>query len=191
MIAGGAHAPGMITPACRYPANAFNYSPVMRALILGMVNWTANGIAPPASRWPSLARGELVPITALKGPEVPAAGMVWPKVINRPIPPDGSRDWPAYVPAIDADGNDLPGIRLPEIAAPAGTYLGWNLRKAGFGEGDLCLLSGSYIPFAQNAGTRAGDTRKSLAERYPLPAHAAVPATGADRQPQRPAPAAR
>ena len=70
--------------------------------------------------------------------------------------------------AIDADGNDLPGVRLPQVAVPTGTYLGWNLRKAGYGEGDLCLLSGSYLPLARDAASRGGDSRASMAERYPL-----------------------
>ncbi len=167
MIAGGAHAPGMVIPACRYPANALNYSPVVRALILSMVDWSLAKRNPPASRWPSLAKRELLPLEQLRGPQVPAAGLEWPKVMNRPLPPAGKREWPMHVPAIDADGNDAPGIRLPQLAAPQGTYLGWNLRKAGYGEGDLCLLSGTYLPFAKDAASRSGDSRLSLAERYP------------------------
>ena len=167
MIAGGAHAPGMSLPACRYPTNRLNYAPIVRAMLVNMVDWTTTGTTPPANRWPSLARGELKTIDALKGPEVPAAALVWPKVLNRPIPPAGKPAWPAYVPAIDADGNDAPGIHMPEIAVPQGTYLGWNLRKAGYGEGDICLLSGTYLPFAKDAASRNGDTRASLAERYP------------------------
>jgi hypothetical protein len=58
---------------------------------------------------------------------------------------------------------------MPDIAAPNGTWLGWNLRKAGYGEGDLCMLAGSFIPFAKEATSRGGDTRLSLAERYPEP----------------------
>ena len=169
MIAGGAHAPGMVLPACRYPANALNYTPIVRALLLAMADWASRGTAPPPSRWPSLAKGELVPVQALRGPQVPGAGLVWPQVINRPEPPSDKPEWPIFAPAIDADGNDLPGIRLPQIAAPTGTYLGWNLRKTGFGEGELCLLSGSHLAFAADAATRAGDTRASLAERYPVP----------------------
>jgi hypothetical protein len=167
MIAGGAHAPGMMLPACRYPANALNYTPVVRAMLVAMVDWTTKGKEPPANRWPSLAKGELVALSALKPPQVPSADLVWPSVMNRPIPPAGKGDWPAYVPQIDADGNDLAGIRLPQVAAAQGTYLGWNLRKAGYGEGDLCLLAGSYLPFALDAAARSGDTRASLTERYP------------------------
>ena len=32
------------------------------------------------------------------------------------------------VPAIDADGNERDGVRLPEISVPLASYLSWNLR---------------------------------------------------------------
>ncbi len=170
MIAGGAHAPGMTLPACRYPANALNYTSIVRALVVRMAEWTTTGAEPPQSVWPSLAKGELIPVESIKGPEVPSAGLAWPKVQNRPLAASGKAAWPVFVPRLDADGNDAPGIHLPQVAAADGTYLGWNLRKAGYGEGDLCLLAGSFIPFAKDAASRGGDGRKSLAERYPLPA---------------------
>ncbi|MBW8753314.1 MAG: hypothetical protein JF595_04060 [Sphingomonadales bacterium] len=169
MIAGGAHAPGMTMPSCRYASNPMNYAPVVRSLLLEMVEWTTGRREPPASRWPSLAKGELVTVDALRPPQAPALGLEWPRVLNAPIPPAGKPEWPVFVPQIDADGHDIAGIRLPEVAAPTGTYLGWNLRKPGYGEGDLCLIFGSYLPFAKDAASRAGDTRASLAERYPTP----------------------
>lgn len=169
MIAGGAHAPGMMMSACRYPANSFNYTPLVRNLLIRMVDWTTRGTEPPASQWPSVAKGELVPVEALRGPQVPSAGLTWAKVVNRPLAPTGQAAWPVLVPQIDADGNDAAGIRLPAISAPSGTYLGWNLRKTGYGEGDLCLLAGSYLPFAKDAASRAGDARQSMAERYSRP----------------------
>ncbi|HEX8056796.1 MAG TPA: alpha/beta hydrolase domain-containing protein [Novosphingobium sp.] len=153
MIAGGAHAPGMTMPACRYPANPLNYAPVVRALLFDMVEWTAGRRAPPDSRWPSLARGELKTIAALNPP---AGDIAWPKVFNQPIPPAGKPAWPQFVPAVDGNGNDAAGIRLPDVAAARGTYLGWNLRKPGYGEGDLCLIFGSYVPFAD------GDARRDV-----------------------------
>ncbi|MGE3690737.1 MAG: alpha/beta hydrolase domain-containing protein [Novosphingobium sp.] len=168
MIAGGAHAPGLTLPACRYAANSLNYTYVVRNMLVRMAEWTTKGTPPPASRWPSLRKGELVPVESLKGPDVPALRLDWAKVANRPLTADGrSRAWPVFVPRIDSDGNDMPGIRLPEVAVPSGTYLGWNLRKAGYGEGDLCLLSGTYVPFARDTVSREGDTRASMAERYP------------------------
>lgn len=178
MIAGGAHAPGMTLPYCRYPTNPMTYAPYLRSLFLAMIDWTLDRQAPPPSRWPSLARRELVPVAALRGPAVP--GLVWARVLNEPIPSAGRPAWPIFVPAIDADGNDTPGIRPPQVAAPAGTLLGWNLRKAGYGEGDLCLLAGSYLPFAADAATRAGDTRPSLAERYGAGGRATRLRTAAD-----------
>jgi len=73
------------------------------------------------------------------------------------------------VPKTDADGRDIAGIRLPTLEAPVATHTGWNLRKAGFGEGELCDNNGSMIPFAATREERlkTGDPRLSLEERYP------------------------
>jgi Alpha/beta hydrolase domain len=62
-------------------------------------------------------------------------------------------------------------LRLPTLEAPAATHTGWNLRKAGFGEGELCDNTGSMLPFAKTKEERmaSGDARPSLAERYPNP----------------------
>jgi hypothetical protein len=169
MIASGAHAPGMTAPMCRLPANDLNYSAPVRALLLAMVDWTTGRAAPPARRWPLVAKGDLHEVSALRTPSDPALGLEWPKVANRPIPPAGKPEWPVLVPTVDADGNDAPGIRLPQIEAARGTYLPWALRKPGFGEGDLCLIFGSYIPFARDKASRGSDPRLSLEERYPQP----------------------
>ena len=169
MIAGGAHAPGFDLHKCRYPVNPLNYAPVLRTLVLAMVEWAAGRAEPPASAWPSVAKGELVPFDTLEGPVSETTGLEWPKVINRPEAPEGKAPWPIFVPALDADGNDAAGIHLPQVAAPTGTYLGWNLRKPGFADGELCFPEGAYIPFAADAATRGDDPRLSLAERYPDP----------------------
>ncbi len=164
MIAGGAHAPGMAPPMCQNAANPFNYSSVVRALMVDLVDWTNGRQAPPASRWPK--RSELQEVAALASPDLSAMGITWPRVANRPVAPVGSRGWPVLVPKVDADGNDVAGIHLPEVAAPLGTYLGWNARKAGFGQGDLCLVFGSYAPFASDKSARGRDPRLALSERY-------------------------
>jgi Alpha/beta hydrolase domain len=72
----------------------------------------------------------------------------------------------ARVCAVDADGNEIAGIRLPPIAVPFGTYTGWSLYRAQPGE--LADRDGSLIPFARTKEEReaAGDPRLSLAERY-------------------------
>ena len=54
----------------------------------------------------------------------------------------------------DADGNDRGGVRLPAVAAPLGTYLGWNLHR---GAARLGRWQGSFIPFsADEIVTRYG-----------------------------------
>jgi alpha/beta hydrolase family protein len=48
-------------------------------------------------------------------------------------------------------------------------YTGWNIRKAGFSQGDSSDLTGAFIPFFKTRAQRlaAGDPRLSLEERYP------------------------
>jgi len=72
----------------------------------------------------------------------------------------------ALVCAVDADGNEIAGLRLPPIAVPLGTYTGWNLYRAQPGE--LADRDGSLIPFARTKEEcqAAGDPRPPLAERY-------------------------
>jgi len=97
------------------------------------------------------------------GPQFPTAGIM---TIN---PPQATGQiYPSFVSKVDADGNEIAGIRLPPVAAPVATTAGWNLRSAAFGGNDGCESTGSLIPFAPTAAARAslGDPRPSLAERY-------------------------
>ena len=79
------------------------------------------------------------------------------------------KSYTVLVPAPDLDGNDVAGVRAPMVAAPLGTYTGWNLRAPGFGHGALLRFEGSSIPFAATESERriTGDPRPSVAERYP------------------------
>jgi hypothetical protein len=73
------------------------------------------------------------------------------------------------VPQVDRDGNDLGGIRDPEVAVPLATTTGWNFRDPSVGNpGEIYQLLGSYIPFARTRAVRQrnGDRRASLEERY-------------------------
>jgi len=81
------------------------------------------------------------------------------------------------VPAVDGDGNEVAGIRVPMVAAPLGTYAGWNLRARGFGHGATHEFSGSYVPLPETAEERraTGDPRPAILERYPnAPAYVAA-----------------
>jgi hypothetical protein len=85
------------------------------------------------------------------------------------MPGSADRGYGALVPQVDTDGNELAGIRLPDIAAPLGTFAGWNLYKAPHPDGELADRDGTFLAFAETADQRArtGDPRPSLAERYP------------------------
>jgi hypothetical protein len=77
--------------------------------------------------------------------------------------------YPALVPKTDADGNDMAGIRLPDVAAPLATYTGWGLRAFPPGANESCDAAGQKIDFAATRAERLanGDPRLSIQERYP------------------------
>ncbi len=85
------------------------------------------------------------------------------------LPPKIGAPFVTFVPSVDDDGNDIPGIRAVELGAPLATFTGWNPRHPDQGvPGDLMSMLGSTVPFA---GTRAareasGDPRPSIEERY-------------------------
>ena len=86
------------------------------------------------------------------------------------FPPEAEKgkEYPIQVPQVDADGNDMGGVRYPDIQVPIATYLGWALRKAGFAEGELLMTNGCILTFARTKAEREknGDPRLSIEERY-------------------------
>jgi hypothetical protein len=72
------------------------------------------------------------------------------------------------VPKTDRDGNDIAGVRLPDVTVPLATYTGWALRR-GAHVNDGCEAAGQYIPFPKTIAERqmSGDPRRSIEERYP------------------------
>jgi hypothetical protein len=161
---------------CAYPTNPLNAGPSVRALLVAMDAWISNGTLPPNSRYPSRADATLMPpaIDAVGFPHI--EGFAYPNRIAQPtvlkfdeMPPSKGAAYPVFLPKTDADGRDLAGVRLPTLEAPAATHTGWNLRKSGFGEGELCDNNGTMIPFAATREERLknNDPRLSMAERYP------------------------
>ncbi|WP_404478183.1 alpha/beta hydrolase domain-containing protein [Novosphingobium sp. BL-52-GroH] len=77
------------------------------------------------------------------------------------------RDYAILVPQVDADGQDVAGIRGVDVQAPLGTNLGFNYAPTANYE-DLDSLNGAFIPFHKTKAERlaAGDERLSLEERY-------------------------
>jgi len=89
-------------------------------------------------------------------------------VITKEPPSESAAQYGVLVPQVDADGNDLAGIRSTRLQAPLATYTGWNMGRQGRFEDGLCSLSGTYVPFAQTKAERLapGDLRPSIQERY-------------------------
>jgi hypothetical protein len=171
-----ANAKSELVKTCAFPTNPLNAGPALRALLVALDDWISNGTAPPASRYPSRRDGTLVPPTVedVGFPRIP--GFVYTDRLARPtlinsgtMPPVKGAAYPIFVPKTDADGRDVAGLRLPTLEAPAATHTGWNIRKAGFGEGELCDNNGAMIPFATTREERLknNDPRLSMAERYP------------------------
>jgi Alpha/beta hydrolase domain len=76
--------------------------------------------------------------------------------------------YPSFVPKTDSDGNDIAGVRLPDVTVPLATYTGWALRRGAHAH-DGCEAAGQYIPFPKTKALRemSGDPRRSIEERYP------------------------
>jgi hypothetical protein len=171
---------------CQQPRNPLVPNPGLRALLVALDQWASAGTEPPDSRVPRRSDGTLVsalPQADVGFPGIPGVtyngrtttgdlfdfGPLFGQGILTTLPPLllGS-PYPVFVPTTDADGNDVAGVRLPDVAVPLATYSGWNLRAASFAGGDLCDQSGQKIDFAQTRAERlaAGDPRLSIEERY-------------------------
>ncbi len=158
--------------ACANPRNPHSAGPALRALVVALEQWVVDGTPPPDSRVPLRADGTAVPASAVRLPPIP--GVAWTPGANAIGPPVDwvdpprrvARAYPTLVAAVDEDGNERAGVRLPDIAVPLGTYTGTNVYRDYPTE--MCDRDGTFIPFARDAAERArtGDPRPSLAERY-------------------------
>jgi Alpha/beta hydrolase domain len=172
---------------CQQFPNANSYTYNIRALLVALQQWVATGREPPASFYSRIDHESLVPLDKFAFPAIP--NVTGPQhIFNTRFvydrgrqydaddvsgiisiePPKPIAEYPALVPQVNADGNDIDGLRSITLRVPLGTYTGWNVRHANFSEGDACDLTGSYIPFALTKAQRmqTGDRRPSLEERY-------------------------
>ena len=170
----------------RYPLNVLDYLPLLRAALVNLDRWITEGVEPPPSRHPRISDA-----TAVERKEVLATFARLPDF----EPPDPQRlpfvrtvdmggdeatgigryparegaFYPALVSAVDGDGNETGGIRLPDITVPVGTHAGWNPRDPVTGSPEqIVAMNGLTLWFAPDEATRVarGDPRRSLAERY-------------------------
>ncbi len=153
-----------------------NYSRLLRALLLHLDRWVVDGIEPPPSRHPRLADGTAVPPDRLAPAFARIPASHYPRHHAKPrrldwrsLPPGPGPAFGSLVSDVDADGNEVGGIALPELAVPLATHTGWNLRHPDIGGAEqLLVFAGSTLPFARTRAERerTGDPRPSIEERY-------------------------
>jgi hypothetical protein len=173
-----------------YFHNTVATSMFFRANLDALDRWATHGTPPPPSRVPTRRDGTLVPAEKWRA-EFPALpGVALPRgpsrlerldfgpeidhgFIEEPPRLVGHDEYTVVVPAGDSDGNDRAGVRAPMVAAPLGTYVGWNLRRPELGNGAMVGITGSYVPFANTIDERRQtvDPRPAILERYRDAAH--------------------
>jgi hypothetical protein len=174
LFAGTQHVPGGYLasqgPGAQKPnGNQFGFA--QRALLVALDSWVRDNVEPPPSAYPRLADKTLVPHDQIAFPAIPAvhSPLTIPAGYRADLPGPQSHPLPLLVPQVDSDGNELSGIRLPNIAVPVATYTGWNFRNPSIGQPEELLpLTGSFIPFPATKAAREAthDPRLSIEERY-------------------------
>lgn len=178
---------------CRgqHPFNCMDYRPLLRAALVQLDRWVTHGEPAPPSSYPRLAAGTAVPPEALVATFLSIPGVAFPHPLRRftrldfgpepgvatMVPPVVGAPYTCLVPAVDEDGNEVCGIRLPYQTVPLATYTGWNVRHAAIGGTGQILSSGgasggtllgSTLPFPATPEVRAAtaDPRRAITERY-------------------------
>ncbi len=178
---------------CQQLQNPTNAEPLLRALFVALVDWVITGKEPPKSEVPRRSAGTAVVARAQPGLQtglIPPDALGWPAIpgvtytglvtiryqldfgpgvpANYPPGVIGRPNYVNFVSAVDRDGNEVAGVRLPSVAAPVATTTGWALRRAEFGGNDGCEAAGQHIPFMRTKADRlsVNDPRLSLEERY-------------------------
>jgi hypothetical protein len=194
LFAGCQHTVGTLPPPAADPNtgsrgfhtfNVVDYAPLLRAVLVNLDRWVTDGVEPPPSAVPRRGDGTGVDAERIRPSFMRIPGARFPERIERPrrldfgaeitrgvigeLPPKIGAPFASFVPSVDADGNDVPGVRAVELGAPLATFTGWNPRHPEQGApGDLMSMMGSTIPFAVTRAQRetAGDPRPSIEERY-------------------------
>lgn len=176
------HGPGDVpSGGVALPPNTVNFRYGLRALLVALDDWVKEGTSPPPSCYGKIADNTLVTLAQVQWPNIP--NMPKPARIREPIRLDWGPQWeqgiidveppyrgelyPVLLPQVDADGNELLGIRMPEVAVPLGTFTGWRFRTKAMGAPDALVgLQGMWIPFALTEDARVEDERLPLDVRY-------------------------
>src|SRR5688572_9187678 len=165
LLAGTQHGEAAFPPAGGQGQALPNPMPqgdVMRALLRVAHRWASGGAPAPLSVYPTFREGTLTPYDRISFPALP--GVTSPRLVEGPPAP-----LPFLVPQVDQDGNEIAGIRVPELSVPLATTTGWNFRAERVGNPTtIVALTGSYIPFPRTVAEKMAknDPRLSIEERY-------------------------
>ena len=156
------------------PVHHLDVTPVNRALFVALEEWVCEGVEPPQSKVPrtsdgtAVARKEILSVFSHTNAPDPSALPYTRQIDLGPDADRGIGTWPVkqgesfvdLVSAVDADGNEVAGIRLPAVAAPLAAYTGWNPRRHIEELPDVLYERvGSKLAFPPG--------RPSVTERYP------------------------
>lgn len=174
LFAGTHHIGGVLPPTntfaltgekARYTFNVVDHAPLTRAAFCNLDAWVCRGEPPPPSAVPRLADSTLVSratvlaeftargiagvdaarlggLSALDlGPDAAAGVCVFPAREGRP--------YARLVCAVDETGNEVAGVRLPDIAEPVGCHTGWNPRHPDNGAPALAAI---FVGFSRFVG---------------------------------------
>ena len=170
----------------RYPFNVVDYRPLLRAALVNLDRWVSDGVEPPPSCHPRLADGTAVTRQELLDSLDSVPGLVKPDpdrlwVLREvDLGPDAARGigrypvqegaaYASFVSAVDTDGNEVGGIRLPDLEVPVATHAGWNIRAPETGAPEqLMSMQGfsNFFPSTAEERAKANDPRPSVEERY-------------------------
>lgn len=165
-------------------ANHFNivdHTPLLRAIVMNLAAWVSDDVAPPPNAVPRLDDGTAALRADVLRQHRPEVAKADPDKLNTVRPLDlGPRvdegigrypaqpmgdPYPAVVSAVDADGNEIAGIPMPDVTSPIATHTGWNPRRADTGgAGEILEYLGSTVPFSPDEiATRYADEAGYLA----------------------------
>ncbi len=194
-FAGTQHGPGSLPQTheegaegalALYPTNVVDYSPLLRAALVNLEEWIAEGKEPPANAFAQIdhetaaTRGDVLEkFKSLPDQVVMDPEKLW--VMRQTdlgdgadigvgtYPPIEGENYACLVSAVDADGNEIAGVRLPDLTKPVATHTGWTPRHPSTAAPDqIVAMQGfsNWFPVTAEERKAIEDPRPAIAERY-------------------------
>lgn len=141
------------------PRNTVDYLPLLRAALINLEAWVCEDVEPPPSAVPNPGcdRESVLEIFSGFAGAIPLDPVALPRLPGAVAP--------VCVAAVDADGNEVDGIRLPDLTVPLATHTGWNPRHPSVGgTGQGVDMLGSTLPFPRTFSP--SDSRRPISDRY-------------------------